>query len=110
MQQYIGKTVLITTNNWFIAPDGVQYKAIFGVLHAINATQGTLGFTPSRNHTNWFAEVGNMTIAGCQILYCFRCEESELVKGEVDEYKIVEKQVTYYRRPTMIYVTQNKEQ
>lgn len=28
----VGKKALITTNNWFMAPDGLQYKAVFGTI------------------------------------------------------------------------------
>lgn len=86
MKELIGKKVLVTTQGWFIAPNGVQYKGAFGVLKAIHTSESTLGFTPSRTHTNWYLQVGNITIAGCQVLYCVESNECNL--GMVEDFSI----------------------
>ncbi|NKI68942.1 hypothetical protein GN109_05875 [Collimonas pratensis] len=63
------KKVLITCNNWFFAPDGAQYRAVFGTVSAICDDKETLGISTNRGSTNWYVRVGNVTIAGCQIQY-----------------------------------------
>lgn len=60
---------LITTDNWFYAPNGKQYKAAWGDVQIIEDT--FLGLKTNRNSSNWFAKVGSeqkhIVIAGCQI-------------------------------------------
>lgn len=69
-----GKKVLITTDDWFYAPDGQSYKAAWGTVK-ICESEELLGVKP-RNYTNWFAVVDDiLLIAGCQIHYVIRCEE-----------------------------------
>jgi hypothetical protein len=70
-----GKTYLITTNDWFFAPDGESYKAVFGTLKGVFDAIETLGIKTNRGSTNWYIQIGQMTIAGCQIHYAFRCDE-----------------------------------
>lgn len=70
----IGSTYLITTDNWFLAPDGQQYRAVFGTVHGIHNDEGTLGIETNDRSTNWYLEIGNMTIAGCQIHYVLRTD------------------------------------
>lgn len=69
-----GANVLITTNEWFFAPDGQSYKAAWGKAE-IFKSEDLLGVKP-HNYANWFALVdGVFLIAGCQIHYVVRCEE-----------------------------------
>lgn len=68
-KENIGKTFLITTEGWFIAPDGQQYRSVFGELKGICSDEETLGIKTNRGSTNWYVEIGNMCIAGCQIHY-----------------------------------------
>lgn len=75
MKDKIGKKVLVTCSAWFCCPDGTEAKAIHGTLKAIHMSESTLGFTPSRAHTNWFLEIGNMTVAGCQVLYLVESDD-----------------------------------
>lgn len=78
-----GRKYLITTDDWFIAPDGELYKAAWGTVY-LEKIEETLGFTPARPSTNWFAKVGSkedhIIIAGCQIKYVIRCEEHPYIK------------------------------
>ena len=71
-----GEYYLITTDNWFIAPDGQQYKSAWGECELIT-TEQAFGFKPSRPSTNWFCKVGkgenSLVIAGCQIHYAVKC-------------------------------------
>jgi hypothetical protein len=70
----IGSRVLVTVDNWFYAPDGKQYRAVFGTVRAIRSDQEALGIKTNAKSTNWYAEIGNATVAGCQIHYAVRCE------------------------------------
>lgn len=75
MKNYIGKKVLVTTSEWFVAPNGRTYKAAWGTLHAINEAKESVGFAINRAHANWFIEIGNMVIAGCQVMYLMEQEQ-----------------------------------
>ena len=67
---------LITTSSWFIAPDGQQYRAVWGDVKILE--DSFLGIKTNRNSVNWFAKIGSennhIIIAGCQIFYAVRCE------------------------------------
>lgn len=73
---------LITTDNWFIAPDGEHYKAAWGRVNILEDT--FLGVKTNRQSTNWFAKIGGddmeVIIAGCQIHYAVRCDECPEMK------------------------------
>ena len=81
----IGKTVLITTDNWFYAPDGKTYRAVFGTLRNVLADSDVLGIKTNARSTNWYLEIGNMVIAGCQIHYAMLAERSEMNFGKVTQ-------------------------
>lgn len=42
---------LITTDNWFIAPDGKSYRAVWGEAHTMTAVEA-LGVEPNRDSAN----------------------------------------------------------
>jgi hypothetical protein len=67
-----GVTYLITTDNWFIAPNGRQYRAAFGTVKGTLNDEEALGIKTNARATNWFISIGNMLIAGCQIHYAVR--------------------------------------
>jgi hypothetical protein len=69
MEFQIGCRYLLTTSEWFYGPDGKKYKAVFGVVHGIHKAEEYLPAKPSRTSENWFINIGNMTIAGCQVKY-----------------------------------------
>jgi hypothetical protein len=75
MYPVIDEKYLITTDNWFVAPDGEQYKAIFGTVSAVLNDEETLGVKTNRGSSNWFVTIGNMIVAGCQIHYCIQTDE-----------------------------------
>ena len=103
MNNYIGKKVLITTHNWFYGKDGRQYKAIYGTLKAVHEAGKTLGFIPNRSHANWFVEVGDMVIMGCQVMYFEQTDTIQL--GNVMDYSIQDGICKEYERPSAIYQT-----
>ncbi|MFW5830785.1 MAG: hypothetical protein ACOCVA_00950 [Prolixibacteraceae bacterium] len=88
-----GENYLVTTDGWWFAPDGMQYKSVWGKA-SIMKTEDVLGFTPLRPSTNWFICIGDVVIAGCQIHYLIRCPkkpdlfENSFKDGDVTVGKI----------------------
>lgn len=107
MKHLIGKNVLVTTQNWFVADDGLEYKALWGKLKAIHTTQDTLGFTPSRQNTNWFVEIGGMVIAGCQVLYLNACDHKPNNSKAMGWSASADKGYFEYQRPTFIFISED---
>jgi hypothetical protein len=105
MQNFIGKKVLITTQSWFYGKDGRQYRAVHGTLKAVHEAGKELGFIPNRSHANWFIEIGELIIMGCQVMYVL---ETETVNTEkVEDYSINEnipEGIKTYERPCAIYL------
>lgn len=103
MKHFIGKKVLITTQNWFYGSDGRQYRAVHGTLKAIHSVTEDLGFTPNRVHTNWTIEIGNMIIMGCQVLYVQQSDSAnhdivhDWVEDEGAPIKLLNKPSTIYK-------------
>ena len=104
MLAYINKRVLVTTTNWFFAPDGKQYKAVYGTLKNLHQAEAVLGFKPDRAHTNWFVEIGAMMIAGCQVLYCVQSDEMPYL-GTTTEQRVSDTGAIDYQSPCVIFVT-----
>lgn len=101
MTPKIGRTYLVTTDEWFFAPDGETYKAVFGTVTGIESDKAALGVQTNRHSTNWYLSIGNMMIAGCQIHYCIQTDwasdrpparemehEGELVTGTQSNTRI----------------------
>jgi len=69
---------LITTDNWFYAPDGLKYRSVWGDVKILEDT--LLGVKTNRNSSNWYAFVGSeekgMIVAGCQIHYAVKCDKA----------------------------------
>ena len=72
---WLGKKVLISTDNYFYAPDGNSYKAAHGTLIGILSDKETLGIPTNSRSTNWYIQLGGLLIAGCQIHYAILCDE-----------------------------------
>lgn len=70
----IGEKYLITTSEWFFAPDGETYRAVFGTVHAVESAEETLGAKTNRGSTNWYIHIGCMIVAGCQVNYAIRID------------------------------------
>lgn len=71
----VGDKVLVTTDAWFFAPNGEMYRAVFGTVKGIHTSENTLGVKTNARSTNWYAEIGNMLLAGCQIHYCVKTDK-----------------------------------
>jgi len=102
MKMKIGQKYLITTSEWFYAPDGQQYRAIFGTVHSIETDEQTLGVKTNRGSTNWYVLIGEMIVAGCQIHYVVRADEvsDDPCRREIDhdgETKVVGAETRIYR-------------
>ena len=97
----VGKRVLVTTDNWFYAPDGRQYKAAWGTVRAVETDEKTLGVRTNARSTNWYVQVGCLVIAGCQIHYVTACETCNT--GEVMDWREDEGTVSRFRRPSNIF-------
>lgn len=65
----IGKKMLISTDNWFVAPDGIECRSAYGTVKAVLNSESALGVKTNAHSTNWYVEIGNIMIAGCQIHY-----------------------------------------
>lgn len=87
--------------------DGRSYRGVHGTLKAVHEAGSTLGFIPNRSHANWFIEIGEMIIMGCQVMYIIECENVNT--GSVTDWTTEgsgEKGIKEYERPTAIYVVQ----
>ena len=77
--------MLITTEHWFYAPDGRQYKGVYGKANIIQA-KALLGFNPTHS-TNWMLEVGGfdkkIIVMGCQIHYACLCTKKPILHEHV---------------------------
>lgn len=102
LQLSLGSEVLVTTDNWFYAPDGRCYRAATGKLVAI-MDDSVLGIQTNRNSTNWYAQVGNLMIAGCQIHYAIRLDKPMDVSGTFSDFREVEGEIKYFDHPSYVY-------
>jgi len=97
-----GDKALVTTNEWFYAPNGKSYKAVYGTVKAVRTAEQSLGIKPNGKSANWYLEIGSITIAGCQIHYAVRCDDCNL--GNVKDWShSAEHGARYYVRPSLIF-------
>jgi len=97
----IGDKALITVDNWFFAPDGKSYRAVWGTIKGVFSDEATLGIKTNSKSTNWYLSIGIMDIAGCQIHYVIKCEKCNI--DRVDDYSTHEGMIKEYNRPTSIF-------
>lgn len=98
---------LITTNDWFYAPDGRQYRGVWGNVTILQDT--FLGVKTNARSANWFAKVGSdedhVIVAGCQIHYATFCPNRPDPEQLVDNFDITNGVVTEYQHKTLVYIT-----
>ena len=98
-------TYLITTDHWFMGPDGLYYRAVWGNVEIVS--DEVLGVKTNRNSANWYAKVGtkdnHVIVAGCQIHYAVKCKKKPNTEWVID-YDPNEKKET--NRPTQIYIAE----
>lgn len=103
----IGK-YLITTDNYFIAPNGKQYRSAWGHVEIIE--DKFLGVLTNRNSSNWYAKVGSennhIIIAGCQIHYAIKCEEKPNIEDAEDWVFDASNGKRVEKLPTKIYIAE----
>lgn len=100
-----GEKYLVTTDNWFYAPDGKKYRAAWGKITVLE--DSILGLKTNRNSTNWFLKIGSednhIIAAGCQIYYAVRCEEIPNT-DTVNEFQYNASNQISFIRPSEIYL------
>jgi hypothetical protein len=99
----VGKKVLVTTDNWFFAPNGRQFRACFGTLHGVSNALDTLGIKVNARSHDWYATVGNMVIAGCQIHYVIQTDNVNTSEAIEDWASSPEIGCKNFTRPNNIY-------
>lgn len=96
---------LITTDKWFVAPDGKQYRSAWGNVEIIE--DSFLGIKTNRNSVNWFAKVGSednhVIIAGCQIHYAVKCKNKPSSEWGED-WQADANNVNVFKTPSKIYI------
>ena len=98
----LGEKALITTDNWFLAPDGKEYKGVFGTVKGVRTAEESLGVRPNGRSTNWYVEIGCMTVAGCQVHYAIRTDQCS--PDPVPAWSSHPEQgIVKYERPSNIY-------
>jgi hypothetical protein len=99
---------LITTDNWFYAPDGKQYRAVWGNVEVLG--DEIIGVKTNRNSTNWFAKVGtvdnHVIVAGCQIHYAVKSDERPNTENVMDWNSDAGNGIKVFDRPTAIYIAE----
>ena len=102
----VGK-YLITTDAWFTAPNGKQYKAAWGECEVLEDT--FLGLKTNRNSTNWFIKVGSeskhIVIAGCQIHYAVK-SETKPNEDMSEDWQADANKLNIFNRPSHIYIAE----
>lgn len=98
---------LITTDAWFYAPDGKQYKAVWGDVNIVG--DDVLGIKTNARSSNWYAKVGqennHVIVAGCQIHYACKCNDKPCL-DEVEDYTSSSDGINKFNRPTAIYIAE----
>lgn len=77
MNYTIGKKYLITVDDWFLAPDGRMYRAVFGTIQGFHNSFETLGIKVNSRSADWYMSIGDgttMSIAGCRIHYAIKTD------------------------------------
>ena len=90
---------LITTNNWFVAPNGRDYKAVWGDVEILQ--DSILGVKTNSRSTNWYVEIGNMIVAGCQINYAIKTDKCNF--KDYDHWEMFESGCVVSKTPCAIY-------
>jgi hypothetical protein len=98
----VGEKFLVTTDGWFYGPDGRQYRGAYGTVRGVHTAEDTLGVRPNGRSTNWYLEIGRVTIAGCQVHYAVQCDECNFDLAK-DWTSSGERGVTEFDRPSAIY-------
>lgn len=98
---------LITTDNWFIGPDGKSYKAAWGEVEVLQ--DSFLGIKTNSRSANWYMSIGEkdkrIIVAGCQVHYAVKCEDKPNEYSFLDEIDY-EGETKEVRRVSRIYIAE----
>lgn len=98
---------LITTDGWFVAPNGRSYCAVWGEVNILEDI--FLGVKTNRNSANWYAKIGgennHVIVAGCQIHYAIKCDIKPNTE-DVEGYTTGEGGIHRFNKPTDIYIAE----
>ena len=89
----VGQKALITVDNWFYAPDGRGYRAVFGTVKSVPTCKET---------GRWHVEIGNAIVAGSQINYAILSDTCHAGRS-MDWTADAGSGVREYMRPCAIY-------
>ena len=96
---------LITTADWFYAPDGKLYKAVYGDVKIVS--DDALGVKTNRNSGNWYAivkgEKDEVIIAGCKIHYAVKTDTTPCLYGD-DFHEGNPEKITFLTSVNKIYL------
>jgi hypothetical protein len=97
---------LITCDAYFIAPDGKQYKSVWGEAQIL--PDDFLGLKTNSRSTNWYVKVGcddnHVIVAGCQMHYAIKCDKKPNTDSCLDWYADGATGFQSYKRPSLIYI------
>jgi hypothetical protein len=100
---------LITTDKYFVAPDGLTYSAAWGDVNILG-DESIMGIKTNRQSVNWYAVVGGnkreIVIAGCQIFYAIKCEDKPNTDRAIEWYSGSDGVIVESPRPTRIYIAE----
>lgn len=95
---------LITTDDWFFAPDGREYRAAWGEVEVLKEDE-TISYRINADPAKWFMRIGNeeshMIIAGDRIHYMIKSENPPSTEETFDFSS-----EGNFRNPTRIYLFQ----
>lgn len=99
---------LITTDRWFTAPDGSDYKSVWGEVEILQ--DSILGVRTNAKSTNWYAKVGteenHVIIAGCQIHYAIKCNDKPNTNKGNSWHLDAPNGIKECERPCVIYIAE----
>lgn len=107
MKKFIGKNVLVNVD-WFTAPDGKMYRAVWGELKGVHNTKDLLGFDTTRSHANWVYEIGGCFLMGCKVSNVILCAAKPDFP-EVDHVGYDNKEINIFKKPSEIYISEQSE-
>ena len=90
MEFKIGEKHLISINKWFIAPNGSEYRAIYGTINDISGSKGDLSVV-----------VGSLAIPKSKILCAIKTDGCNF--DEADSWQSIGGEVEVYKIPSKIY-------
>lgn len=109
IEQFADNNFLVTTDEWFTAPDGKMYRTVWGKIE-IHSSEQTLGIKTNIRSTNWYAIIGvggkRVIVAGCKIHFACVCMNKPFT-GNITEKRTHELKTGEIERDNIIYLAQD---